>query len=194
MTKQVEFFYDFGSPTSYLAYTQLPAVAARRGAEIIWRPILLGGVFKASGNRSPIEVAAKGAYMGVDMARFAKRYGVRFAMNPYFPINTLALMRGAVAATEDGYHDAYTDAVFPAMWAELKNMGEPAIVAAVLAGAGIDAEAMMARIAEPSIKDKLKTETEAAAARGMFGAPTFFVGDQMFFGQDRLDFVEAALS
>lgn len=195
MRREVEFLFDFGSPTAYLAYTQLPRIAAERGAEIVWRPILLGGVHKASGNTSPITVAAKGRWMFDDIARWAKRYGVPFRMNPHFPINTVALMRGAVATQmkmPDNFM-TYVDAVFKAVWAEPRNMGDPAEVGAVLKQAGLDAERIFALVGEQEIKDKLKENSDDAVARGVFGAPTFFVGKDMFFGQDRLDFVAEAL-
>lgn len=195
MRREVEFLFDFGSPTAYLAYTQLPRIAAERGAEIVWRPILLGGVHKASGNTSPITVPAKGRWMFDDIARWAKRYAVPFRMNPHFPINTVALMRGAVAMQMKMPEDfmTYVDAVFKATWAEPRNMGDPAEVAAVLKQAGLDAQRIFTLVGEQEIKDKLKANSDDAVARGVFGAPTFFVGNDMFFGQDRLDFVAEAL-
>ena len=195
MTKAVEFLFDFGSPTAYLAYTQLPRIAAERGARILWQPILLGGVHKASGNASPIAVPAKGRWMFKDITRWAARYGVPFRMNPDFPINTVALMRGAVAMQMKLPDDfmTYVDAIFKAMWAEPRNLGEPAEVGAVLKKAGLDAERIFALVGEQEIKDKLKANSDDAVARGVFGAPTFFVGEEMFFGQDRLDFVAEAL-
>ena len=193
--RAVEFLFDFGSPTAYLAYTQLPRIAAERGADILWRPILLGGVHKASGNASPITVPAKGRWMFDDIARWATRYGVPFKMNPHFPVNTVALMRGAVAVQTKMPEDfmTYVEAIFKAMWAEPRNLGEPAEVGAVLKQAGLDAERIFALVGEQEIKDKLKANSDDAVARGVFGAPTFFVGDEMFFGQDRLDFVAEAL-
>ena len=191
-TRAIEFLFDVGSPTSYLAWTQLPALAARTGATVTLVPILLGGVFKATGNLSPAAVPAKGRYMGEDMARFAARYGVPLTMNPFFPINTLALMRAASAERLAGRLGAYLDAVFPALWVEGRNLGDADELAAVLARAGIDAGDLMARASGDAAKDALKTATEQAIARGVFGAPTFLVGDAMFFGQDRLDFVAEA--
>lgn len=193
MGREVEFFFDYGSPASYLAWTQLPGLAKRTGATVRHRPMLLGGVFKATGNSAPGNVPAKGAWMQQDLRRFAARYGVPFARNPHFPVNTLGLMRGAAAAQEDGLLDAYSAAVFPAMWVEGRNMGEPAVLAEVLAAAGIDAARLLARAAEDEVKQALKRTTDEAVGRGVFGAPTFFVGSEMFFGQDRLDFVEEAL-
>ena len=194
MTKQVEFLFDVGSPTAYLAYTQLPGIAASAGADIVWQPILLGGLFKAVGNQSPAFLAPKSAWMASDLPRFANRYGVPFQQNKYFPINTLALMRGAVAANEDGILEEYLAAVFPAMWVQSKKMDEFDVVGETLQSGGIDSERLFTRIGEQSIKDKLKANTKDAAERGAFGAPTFFVGKDMFFGQDRLDFVAEALA
>lgn len=195
MAKTLEFFYDFGSPATYLAHTQMAGLAQRTGADIRYRPMLLGGVFKATGNQSPIVVAAKGAYLGGhDLPRFARRYGVPFKLPPGFPINTLALMRGAIVAEQEGAAETYIEAMFRAVWAEARDMTEPKVVAAVLSAAGLDAQHFFARIAEQAIKDQLKANTEEAVERGAFGAPTFFVGEEMFFGQDRLDFVEEALN
>ena len=194
MAKQVEFYFDFGSPTTYLAYTQLPKIAERTGAEIVYKPFLLGGVFKASGNQTPMAVPAKGAWMGQDMPRFAKRYGVELAFNPHFPINTVTMMRGAVWAQEQGILPKYCDAMFQAMWVDQINMGEIEEVVKVLKSIDIDPEQFQAAVSDQAIKDILRATTEEAVARGAFGAPTMFVGEEMFFGQDRLDFVEEALS
>ena len=194
MSKSVEFFFDVGSPTVYLAATQLSKIAGRHGATVLWRPFLLGGVFKATGNVSPATVPAKSRYMGHDLERFARRYEVPFLFNPFFPVNTLALMRGAVAYQQQGRLDQYIEAIFSAMWVTGKNMNEPTIVAEVLDTIGIGAQEFLVAIAAQDVKDKLKRNTEEAVERGAFGAPTFFVGDEMFFGQDRLDFVEAALA
>lgn len=191
----VEFLFDFGSPASYIAYRRLPAIAADARAAIVWTPILLGGVFKATGNSSPAAVPAKGAYMTEDLTRFARRYGIPFAMNPHFPINTITLMRGAAGCQlhAPGHFLAYVEAVFTAIWADGKNLGDLAVVASVLAEAGLDGGALLALAAAPDVKDRLKADTEAAIARGVFGAPTMFVDGTLYFGQDRLDFVEEAL-
>ena len=194
MSKSVEFFFDVGSPTVYLAATQLSKIAGRHGATVLWRPFLLGGVFKATGNVSPATVPAKSRYMGDDLERFARRYEIPFLFNPFFPVNTLALMRGAVAYQQQGRLDQYIEAIFSAMWVTGKNMNEPTIVAEVLDTIGIEAQEFLVAIAAQDVKHKLKSNTEEAVERGAFGAPTFFVGDEMFFGQDRLDFVEAALA
>ena len=195
MTKTVEFYFDFGSPYSYLAHKALPAIAAARGAQVLWRPMLLGGVFKATGNHSPAEIPAKSRWMHQDMQRWAARYGAVFRFNPHFPINTLVLMRGAVGMQLRGadFH-RYRDAIFQAMWGEPRNLGDPAELAAALRQAGLDADAFAALANDAVVKELLKNHTEEAVARGVFGAPTFFVGDEMFWGQDRLDFVAAALA
>jgi 2-hydroxychromene-2-carboxylate isomerase len=188
--RQIEFFFDYGSPASYLAYTQLPAIAQRTGAEIVYRPMLLGGVFKAVGNRSPIEVPAKGKWLMADLQRYATRYGVPFVLNPHFPINTLNLMRGAAAAEIEGRLVPYSDGMFRAIWADQRNMEDPIVIGQVLRDAGFDPGAMMAAIGKAEVKDRLRATTEEAVSRGVFGAPTYFIGKTMHFGQDRLDFVE----
>lgn len=196
MTKTVEFYFDFGSPAAYLAATQLPHVCADTGAELVWKPMLLGGVFQATGNHSPAEIAPKGSYMTTDLQRFARRYGVPFVHNPYFPINTLLLMRGATAIQlqQPARFDAYVDAIYHVMWVEPRNLNDPAEVGAVLQAAGFDPAALLAAAGQQEVKDRLKAVTQEAVARGVFGAPTMFVGSDMFWGQDRLDFVREALA
>jgi 2-hydroxychromene-2-carboxylate isomerase len=196
MTRSVEFYFDFGSPAAYLAWTQLPALCADAGAQLLSRPVLLGGVFQATGNRAPITVPLKGQYLFVDLARFARRYGVPLQMNPHFPINTLALMRAAVGLQMrgDDRFDAYCAAIYRAIWVDGLNLGDAAVIGQVLSAAGLDAQGIMALASEPDVKEALKQQTEAAVARGVFGAPTCFVGDEMFWGQDRLDFVREALT
>jgi 2-hydroxychromene-2-carboxylate isomerase len=195
-TRRVEYFFDFGSPTSYLAWTQLPKIAAAVGAEIVWRPMLLGGVFKATGNASPVTVPAKGRWMNQDIARWAQRYGVPFRFNPHFPINTLALMRGATGLQMRQPEDfiRYVDHVHRALWEQGANLGDPPVLAALLDSAGFDADAFALLVADPAVKAQLVATTEEAVSRGVFGAPTFFVGEAMHFGQDRLDFVREALA
>jgi 2-hydroxychromene-2-carboxylate isomerase len=195
MTKTVEFLFDVGSPTAYLAWTQLPKICTETSATLVFTPMLLGGVFQATGNASPAAVPAKGSYMTADLTRFAKRYGVPFAHNPFFPINTLVLMRGAVGVQlrMPERFEAYLKAGFTALWVDEKNLNDPAVLMATLAGAGFEPAAMQALVADPAVKDTLRANTEAAVARGVFGAPTMFVGDTMYFGQDRLDFVREAL-
>lgn len=196
MTKTIEFFFDVGSPTTYLAWTQLPAIARAAGAEIVWRPMLLGGVFKATGNASPVTIPAKGRWMGADIARFARRYGVPFAFNPHFPVNTLTLMRGAAGLQlrRPEQLGAYLDAVFRAMWVDAVDLGNAAELARVLAAAGFDPAGFTALVADPEVKAALLATTEEAVARGAFGAPSMFVGGELHFGQDRLDFVREALA
>jgi len=196
MTRSVDFLYDYGSPAAYLAWTQLDKLAADTGAQVHMKPILLGGIFQSTGNRAPITVPAKGSYLFKDLNRYAKAYGVALVMNPHFPINTITLMRIDVALTlrADPRLDAYRSAVFRAIWADRQNMGDPATVAAVLAPAGFDASELAALAADPQVKETLKTWTQAAVDRGAFGAPTFFVEGDMFWGQDRLDFVRSALT
>jgi 2-hydroxychromene-2-carboxylate isomerase len=196
MSKTVEFFFDVGSPTAYLASTQVQKLAFDAGATLVYRPMLLGGVFKATGNSSPVTVPAKGKWMFSDMSLWANRYGVTLKMNPFFPINTLPLMRGAVAMQMrmPEKFDAYLAAVMNAIWQDEKNMGAPAVIAEVLTQIGLDPSAFMAMIGDDEIKAALVKNTEEAVSRGVFGAPTFFVGDQMFFGQDRMMFVKEALS
>ena len=196
MTKTVDFYFDFGSPAAYLAYTQLPKLAADTGATVVMKPMLLGGVFQATGNRPPISVPLKGSYLFQDLNRYAKRYGVPFNMNPHFPINTITLMRAAsgLQSHNDVRFDLYCATIFKAIWVDCKNMNDLAVVGAVLHEAGFDGAAMLALSSLQDVKDLLKTQTQAAVDRGIFGAPTFFVGDDMFWGQDRLDFVRDALT
>jgi len=196
MTRSVDFLYDYGSPAAYLAWTQLDKLAADTGAQVHMKPILLGGIFQSTGNRAPITVPAKGSYLFKDLNRYAKAYGVALVMNPHFPINTITLMHIDVALTlhADPRLDAYRAAVFHAIWADRQNMGDPATVATVLAPAGFDASELAALAADPQVKETLKTWTQEAVDRGAFGAPTFFVEGDMFWGQDRLDFVRSALT
>lgn len=195
MSKHVEFYFDFGSPTSYLAWTQLPGIARAVEAELILRPILLGGVFQATGNHSPAQIPRKGTWMQRDLERYAARYRVRFVNNPYFPINTLHLMRGAIGyqMRKPAAFDAYVATIYQAMWADGLNLGEQSVLAQVLQSGGLDPNEFLAFIQDPAVKNKLRVETEAAVERGIFGAPTMFVGNEMYFGQDRLDFVREAL-
>ncbi|WP_440464285.1 2-hydroxychromene-2-carboxylate isomerase [Psychrobacter sp. ASPA161_6] len=193
MSKQVEFFFDVGSPASYLAWTQLESMAQRHNAEIIWRPILLGAVFQAVGNTSPAAVPAKAAYMLKDLKCFSNIYGVPFRFNPFFPLNTMQLMRGVTAYLGTPEFQTYLEAIFTALWSKKLNMESPEVVAQVLTKAGFNATDFMTRISESEVKEHLKNTTEEAVARGVFGAPSFFVNGEMFFGQDRLSFVEDAL-
>ena len=196
MTKTVEFLFDLGSPYSYMAWYQLPKVAQAQGARIVYTPVLLGGIFQATGNASPAGVPAKARYLDADLQRWARAWGLQIASNPAFPINTLALMRGAVAMQMQGDEpfQRYMDSMYQAMFGQPRNLGDPVEVAAVLTAAGFDAARFMAQIGDQAVKDKLKDNTTQAVARGVFGAPSFFVGDALFWGQDRIDQVGQALA
>ncbi|GAB6405854.1 2-hydroxychromene-2-carboxylate isomerase [Pseudomonas sp. MHK4] len=196
MSKIVEFYFDLGSPATYLAYTQLPKICEQTDSQLIYVPILLGGVFKATGNASPATIPAKGRYMFIDLDRYAKRYGVPLKINPHFPINTLLLMRAVtgVQLRQPERFAALIDCLFKALWIDGRNLNEPATVGAVLSENGFDPEEILALSADEEVKNALKEATEKAVQRGVFGAPSMFVGDQLFFGQDRLDFVIEALS
>jgi 2-hydroxychromene-2-carboxylate isomerase len=194
MVKSVEFYFDYGSPASHIAFFPLRKLAAQAGATLVWRPILLGAVFKAINSHSPAEIAPKGKWMMWDLANYARRHGVPFVHNPHFVINTLPLMRGALVAERRGELECYSEAMFLAIWRDALDMGDPAVIAATLARRGFDAQAYIAGVQEPAIKEELKARSDAAVARGVFGTPTFFVGEQMWWGQDRLDWVGEALS
>ncbi len=204
MSKQVAFYFDFGSPYSYLAYKELPRVAARTGATIVWQPVLLGGVFKATGNHSPMEIPAKSAWSNGDIRRWAERYDVPFRYNPHFPINTLALMRGAIgyqrksqggdAGGNDSKFHRYVAAIFSAMWEQGRNLNDPNEIGKVLVAAGFDPREALAMLDDPEVKAELKRVTEEAVARGIFGAPSFIVDGELFWGNDRLLFVEEQLA
>lgn len=194
MPKSVEFFFDYGSPASYIAFKRLPAIVEKTGAQVIDRPMLLGGVIKATGNSTPMEVPAKATWFFADMDRTARRHGVPYQKNPAFPINTLYLMRGAIFARKLGRLADYSAAMFKAVWEDGENCGDPQVVARVLTAAGFDAKAVFAACEDPDIKAELKAETDAAVARGVFGAPTFIIDGELQFGQDRLDCVEEALA
>ncbi len=194
MQRILEFFFDYGSPFSYLADTQLANLAKRTGASLAYRPMLLGAVLKATGNSSPMAVPAKGAYMAHELRRWARRYGVPFASNPFsFRSNTLRLMRGAVASQRLGVFEAYHRIVFDAVWARPLDLGEEATFRSVLSSASIDPERLLGAMEEEGTKSDLRRNTDEAVQRGVFGAPTFFVGQDMFWGNDRLDWVEDAL-
>lgn len=199
MTGTVEFIFDFGSPNAYLAHRALVPVAARHGARIAILPCLLGGIFKLTGNRSPMEafgdVKGKLDYERLEMQRFIARHGLdRFRMNPHFPVNTLLVMRGLIAAQKQGVEAPYLQAVLKAMWEDGEKMDDPEVVGRVLTDAGLDAQALLQATQDAEVKQALLTNTEGAVARGVFGIPTFFVGAEMFFGKDRLPQVEEALA
>ena len=192
---RVEFHFDFGSPNAYLAHLVVPEIEQRTGAKFEYVPVLLGGVFKLTNNRSPAEslqgIKNKGEYQEREMQRFLRRHAIaRFAWNPFFPVNTLLIMRGAVAAELEGVFARYVDEVFRHMWAEPKKMDDPEIVRAALEQSGLDAARLLARTQDPQVKDRLLKNTENSVARGTFGSPTFFVGEEIFFGKDRLREVE----
>lgn len=194
MARTIEYFFDYVSPYSYLADSQVPGVVERTGAELVHRPFFLGGVMQASGNSPPATVPAKGKYMMADIARWTARYGLEFRFNPHFPVMTVKAMRGALVALEKGGFPAYHQAMFRAMWRDGKDLSDAGVLAEVIAGAGLDADAILARAGEDDVKDALKANTAEAVERGAFGAPTFFVDGEMFFGNDRLDFLEAKLA
>jgi 2-hydroxychromene-2-carboxylate isomerase len=191
----VQFHFDFGSPNAYLSHKILPEIERRTGVKFDYVPILLGGIFKATNNRSPMEAFAsiknKFEYERLEMNRFIEKHGLdHFQMNPFFPVNTLTLMRGAVAMKMDGDFARYVDAVFRHMWEEPKKMDDPAVIRAALDDSGLDGGKLLERVQDPKIKERLVRNTEESVARGSFGAPTFFVGNEIFFGKDRLRDVE----
>ncbi len=196
MQRAVEFVFDIGSPYSYLAYHALPAIARTTGAEIVWRPILLGAAIKASANHSPFEVPAKMRWVEQDLVRCALALAVPFSLNPHFPVNTLVAMRIATGLQlrRPGDFPSWVEASFRAMWGEGRNLADPAELAEVIREAGFDDQELLALTLDQAVKDKLRGDTDVAISRGVFGAPTFFVGDQMFWGHDRLDQVARALA
>ena len=197
MTK-LDFMFDFASPNAYFAYKVLPDILQRTGAELVIHPVLLGGLFKITGNQPPMVafggVKGKLDYEMLESKRFIERHKLDdFTFNANFPMNTISIMRGLLAAQETGCEKPYIDAVLSAMWERDLKMDEPEVFKAVLTEAGLDAEKIIALTQTDAIKDKLKANTQAAADRGAFGIPTFFVGDEMFFGKDRLGLVEEEL-
>ena len=194
--KSVEFYFDLGSPYSYLAYYRLLQIAEQQEIQVVYKPILLGGVFKATGNRSPIEIPVKGAYSILDMQRWAEYYHIPMQMNPHFPMNTLTLMRilTGVQLLHLEKFEQVLKLLFDAMFGTPQNLNELTVLAEVLKPSGFSVEDIMSMVQSDVVKQKLITETEQAIQRGLFGAPTFFVGDEMYWGQDRLHFVEQALN
>jgi 2-hydroxychromene-2-carboxylate isomerase len=195
MAPRVEFHFDFGSPNAYLAHLVIPAIEQRTGVRFVYVPVLLGGVFKATGNVSPAVslrgVKNKGEYAARETQRFVEKHGItRFAPNPFFPVNTLQIMRGAVAAQRLGCFTRYVDEVYRHMWAKPKKMDEPAVIRAALLESQLPADELLAQAADPDVKQELLSNTETSVARGVFGSPSFFVGDELFFGKDRLREVE----
>jgi 2-hydroxychromene-2-carboxylate isomerase len=195
---QVEFHFDFGSPNAYLAHLVIPEIERRTGAKFAYVPVLLGGVFKLTNNRSPAESLAgiknKPEYEKLETERFIRRHGITaYRRNPFFPVNTLSIMRGAVAAQRLGVFARYVDEIYRHMWAEPKKMDDPDVLRAALAESTIEIEPLLALTQTAEVKDELRTNTERSVARGTFGSPTFFVGDEIFFGKDRLRDVEEAI-
>jgi 2-hydroxychromene-2-carboxylate isomerase len=198
MTVKVEFLFDFGSPNAYLAHRVVPEIERRTGARFDYVPVLLGGVFKATGNVSPAVslqgIVNKPEYQALEMRRFLARHGIEdFRMNPHFPVNTLQIMRGAIVAQRDGCFERYVDEVFRHMWSDPKPLDDPEVLRSALVESGLDAERLLAGSAEPEVKARLLANTERAVARGVFGSPSFFVGDEHYFGKDRLEEVERAI-
>ena len=196
---QAEFHFDFGSPNAYLAHRVIPAIEARTKVRFRYVPVLLGGVFKATGNRSPVEAFAgirnKLAYERLETERFLRRHRIEdYIRNPFFPVNTLMIMRGAAAAEIDGGLAGYVDAMFHHMWEAPKKLDEPDVFRDALTASGLDADTILLRIQDPAVKSRLIANTEASVARGTFGSPTFFVGDAIFFGKERLRDVEEAIT
>jgi len=191
--------FDFGSPNAFLSHEAIPAIEKRSGAKFEYVPILLGGIFKATNNKSPAETLAgvrnKREFHALETERFVKRFGVKpYTWNPFFPVNTLNLMRAAVAAQLDGVFEKYVEAAFHHMWVEPKKMDDPEVAAKAFSASGLDAAKLFARSQEPEVKAKLIENTQAAVERGAFGSPTFFVGKEMFFGKEQLREVEELIS
>ncbi len=194
-----QFLFDFGSPNAFLSHEAIPAIEKRTGVKFEYVPILLGGIFKATNNKSPAESLAgiknKPEFQVVETERFVRRFTVKpYTPNPFFPVNTLNLMRAAVAAQFEGVFEKYVDAAFHHMWVEPKKMDDPEVALKALAGSGLDAAKLFARAQEPEVKAKLIENTQAAVERGAFGSPTFFVGKEMFFGKEQLREVEELVS
>lgn len=195
MTPKVEFHFDFGSPNAYFAHKVIPAIEQRTGASFTYVPILLGGVFKLTNNQPPMvqfkDVKSKNDYMKIEVVRFIKKHGLtKFKFNPHFPVNTVQIMRGAVAAEMDGQLPKYVDAVLRHMWEDGLKMDDPEVIRTTLDATELDGARTLARIQEQDVKDKLLENTQATVARGTFGVPTFFVGNEIFFGKDKLRDVE----
>jgi 2-hydroxychromene-2-carboxylate isomerase len=198
-TPAPQFLFDFGSPNAFLSHEAIPAVEQRIGVKFQYVPILLGGIFKATNNKSPAESLAgiknKREFHALETERFLKRFNVKpYTWNPFFPVNTLNLMRAAIAAQLEGVFESYVDAAFHHMWVEPKKMDDPEIAIEALAASGLDAAKLFARAQEPEVKAKLIENTQSAVERGAFGAPTFFVGKELFFGKEQLREVEEMVS
>ncbi|MBB24940.1 MAG: disulfide bond formation protein DsbA [Geminicoccus sp.] len=197
MSKTIDFYFDFASPASFLGYTQIEGIAERTGAALVWKPMLLGGVFKATGNASPVLIPAKGRWMNDDIMRWAQRHGTSIIYPEGFPLNTLALMRGAVGyQLREGQERfrLYVDLIYRAIWQRQIDLRDAKTLTGLLRDNDFDPDTFLLMVAEPEIKQALIAATEAAVERGVFGAPTFFVDGVMHFGQDRMDWVEAEAS
>ncbi len=199
MTKTVDFYFDFASPNAYLSHQVVPGIEERTGTKFNYIPVLLGGIFKATNNKPPMEaffgILNKNEYQSVEMKRFQERYGIdKFKMNPHFPVMSLQIIRGAVGAQQDGYLDKYIDEVLKHMWEEPKKMDDPEVIKEAFTESGFDADRLMNQMQDPDIKAQLIENTEKAVKRGTFGIPTFFVGDDIYFGKDTLWQVEEALA
>ena len=199
MSQNPQFLFDFGSPNAFLSHEAIPAIEKRTGVKFEYVPILLGGIFKSTNNKSPAETLAgvknKPQFQVLETERFVKRFGVKpYTWNPFFPVNTLNLMRAAVAAQLEGVFEKYVEAAFHHMWVEPKKMDDPEVAAKALASSGLDAAKLFARAQDADVKGKLLENTQSAVERGAFGSPTFFVGNEMFWGKDRMEFLEAALA
>ena len=194
MAKHVDFFFDLSSPYSYLAATQIEAIAKKHGATLSWKPMVLAAVFKATGNTMPVSVAAKGPWMWKDLNRWAKQYGVGFNMTSRFPFNAIKPERLVIAADREGKAGAAALAAFRGLWIDDKDIASDSELRAIASSIGMDPDAAMKAIEEPAIKDQLRANTDEAVKRGAFGAPAIFVGDELFWGNDRLHHVEAALA
>lgn len=195
MTKPIQFYFDFGSPNAYLAHHAMKELVARTGVDVEYLPVLLGGIFKATNNQPPMValsgVKGKLEYERLEFARFVKKHKIsKFKFNSHFPVNTLLLMRAAMVAQRDGYLEAYIEAGLKAMWEDDQNMSDPEVFSKVMTDAGFDGPALLAATQDDAVKAALVASTSAAVARGVFGIPTFFVGDEMFFGKERLGQVE----
>ncbi|MEJ0020818.1 MAG: 2-hydroxychromene-2-carboxylate isomerase [Acetobacteraceae bacterium] len=196
---KVEFHFDFGSPNAYLSHLVIPGIEQRTGVRFGYVPVLLGGVYKLTGNRAPAESLAgirnKPDYQRLETERFIRRHGItRFMANPFFPVNTLVVMRGAIAARRLGAFVQYVDEIFRHMWAEPKKLDDPAVLRAALVGSGLDADGILALAQAQDVKDELLANTQRSVERGTFGSPTFFVGDDIYFGKDSLRDVEDAIA
>ena len=195
MPVNAEFHFDFGSPNAYLSHRVIPAVESRTGERFRYVPILLGGVFKLTGNVSPAVslqgIKNKPEYQGLETRRFLERHEIAdYRPNPHFPVNTLQIMRGSIVAQREGFLERYVDEVYRHMWCEPKKMDDPDVIRAALEESGLDAKAVLEGIQEPEVKQQLLANTEDAVSRGVFGSPSFFVGEELFFGKDRLREVE----